>query len=329
MIYTLTINPAIDKLIFLEKFIQNQTNRPIKSVETIGGKGTHVSLNLNLLNQDNRAILFVSGRTGGKLIRMLHDHGVKTRVVRGDGFETRTNIILVELTNDCTIIAERGNLITDEILDKVVGILRASLKSGDYLVLSGDAGNCARSIYSEIIREFSRKGIRVFLDTSEPSLTESLQEGPFLVKPNLDELSQICGRLLSVENMPEIIECLGVFDRYPVQVVAVSLGSSGSLIKRGNEILRAYAPKVEIKNTIGCGDAYLAGLVYGFYNCMTLEDTLVLATAISAATAANESSVGFDVDEVGFQRKLVQVEPIGLAGTRTEHQLNEVDHVQH
>jgi fructose-1-phosphate kinase PfkB-like protein len=204
-----------------------------------------------------------------------------------------------------------------------------SLEAGDYLVLSGDAGNCARSIYSEIIHEFSPKGIRIFLDTSEPSLTESLREGPFLVKPNLEELSQICGRPLNLENMPEIIECLTVFDQYPVEVVAVSLGSSGSLIKRGNEILRAYAPKVEIKNTIGCGDAYLAGLVYGFYNCMTLKDTVVLATAISAATAANESSVGFDVDEVSLQQKLVKVEPIRIADTRYEHQLSEADHVQH
>jgi 1-phosphofructokinase family hexose kinase len=310
LIYTLTINPAIDKLIFLERFIQNQTNRSLKTVETIGGKGTHVSLNLNLLNEDNRAILFVSGATGDKLIKMLHDSGVKTQVVRGEAFETRTNIIIVELTNDCTILAERGKPIGDDILDKVTAILRECLREGDCLVLSGDASNCARSIYAEIIREFSPCGVRVFLDASGPALIDGLQEGPFLVKPNIDELSQICGRALGENDINQIVEAMEVFDRHAVSVAAVSLGGQGSLIKQGDRILRAYAPKVDVKNTIGCGDAYMAGLVYGFHNGLSLEDTLVLATAISTATAANESSVGFDVDEVARQKQRVRVEAV-------------------
>ena len=162
MIYTLTINPAIDKLIFLDKFTQNRTNRPIKTAETIGGKGTHVSLNLNLLNAENRAIVTASGNTGEKLIQMLHDHGVKTEIILGAGYETRTNIVIVESTKDCTIIAEQGSLITDEMMDEVIETLWGNLTEGDYLVLSGESGNSKRNIYSEIIRAFSPKGVRIF-----------------------------------------------------------------------------------------------------------------------------------------------------------------------
>lgn len=308
MIYTLTINPAIDKLVFLERFVKNQTNRPTKTIETIGGKGTHVSVNLNLLKLDNRAILVISGTTGEKLVKMLNDTGVHTEVVRDSGFETRTNIIIVEMTNDCTIIAERGSLITDEVLNRILVMLRKTLRSGDYLVLSGDASNSTRNLYSEIIHEFSPCGIRIFLDTSGESLKQSLQAGPFLVKPNLDELSQICGRQLSDKNIQEVIDALTIFDPFGIEVVAVSLGGSGSVIKQGGNVYRAYAPEIEVKNTIGCGDSYLAGLVYGFHQNMQLKDVLVLATAISSATAAHESSVGFDIDLVEPLKARVHVE---------------------
>jgi 1-phosphofructokinase family hexose kinase len=315
LIYTLTINPAVDKLIFLDKFTQNRTNRPIKTAETIGGKGTHVSLNLNLLNAENRAIVTASGNTGEKLVQMLHDHGVKTEIILGVGYETRTNIVIVESTKDCTLIAEQGNLITDEMMDEVIETLRRNLIERDYLVLSGEAGNSKRNIYSEIIREFSPKGVWIFLDASGATLKESIKEHPFLVKPNLDELSQICGRPLDGNNVEEVIECLKEFDKYSIEVVAVSMGGGGSLIKMGNDIWRAYAPNIEVENTIGCGDSYLSALVYGFYNKMPLKEIVILATAISAATAENESSVGFDVNRINQLKALVRIEHI----TTTSH----------
>ncbi len=313
MIYTLTINPAVDKLIFLDRFTQNRTNRPIKTAETIGGKGTHVSLNLNLLNAENRAILTASGNTGEKLVQMLHDHGVKTEIIAGKGYETRTNIVIVESTKDCTLIAEQGNLISDEVMDEVLVTLRKSLVEGDYLVLSGEAGNTTRNIYSEIIREFSQKGIRIFLDASGDALKESCKESPFLVKPNLDELSQICDRPLDENDLDGIIDCLKELDKYAIDVVAVSMGGGGSLIKMGTDIWRAYAPIIDVENTIGCGDSYLSALVYGFKNKMPLKEIIILATAISAATAENESSVGFDVNRINQLKDLVKVEHISTA----------------
>ncbi|MCX6054238.1 MAG: hexose kinase [Chloroflexi bacterium] len=324
MIYTLTINPAVDKLIFLESLKKNQTNRPIKTAETIGGKGTHVSLNLNLLNEENLAILTAGGYTGEKLIQMLHDQKIKTMIILGTGFETRTNYVIVESTKDCTLIAEQGNLITNEIIDQVLDMLRKTLIQGDYLVLSGESGNSTRNIYAEIIREFSLLGVRIFLDASGIALQESIKERPFLVKPNLDELSQICGRQLTENNIDEIVDCLKVFEKYPIRVVAVSMGAGGSLIKMGGEIFRAYVPRIEVENTIGCGDSYLAALVYGFYNDMELEKIIILATAISAATAENESSVGFDVNRINQLKKIIRIEritpenhmPLGVASKK-------------
>lgn len=319
MIYTLTINPAIDKHIFLDEFVKNRTNRPSKTVETIGGKGTHVSVNLNSLSMENCAVLIVSGRAGEKLVNMLHGVDVQTKVIRGSGFETRTNLIIVEKTGDSTIVAERGGAISEEDQSRILDVLRHNLRKGDGLVLSGDSSNTSPDLYFNIIGEFSPHGVRIFLDTSGESLKKSLEASPFLVKPNLDELSQICGYPLSDQNIPQVVDALSVFDPFGIEVVAVSLGQNGSIVRQGDVIFRAYAPEIQVKNTVGCGDSYLAGLVYGFNRNLSLEETLIVATAASAATAAHELSVGFDLELFTSLKPKVHIEQILQPGKELVH----------
>lgn len=324
MIYTLTINPAIDKLIFLDEFVKNRTNRPNRMVETIGGKGTHVSVNLNLLNVANCAVLCVAGAAGDRLLDMLHGVDVRTEVIRVDGAETRTNLIIVEETTDSTIIAERGDAISEAVERRILKILRDCLQEGDGLILSGDASNASSDLYFNLIHEFSRRGVRVFLDTSGESLKKSLPAGPFLIKPNLDELSQICGHPLSDRDIPQIVDALAVFDPFGIEVVAVSLGESGSIVRTGDAIFRARAPEIDVKNTVGCGDSYLAGLVYGFNRGLSLEETLIVATAASAATAAHELSVGFDMALFDALKSQVRVEQVPLPGEERVHSPNQI-----
>lgn len=311
LIYTLTINPAIDRLIYLDRFIRNQTNRPSRIIESIGGKGTHVSVNLKILGEDNKAVLLSGGNSGKKLITLLHNRGVDTEVIDCIGIkEIRTNTIIVEENSDSTIISENGELLSIAILDSVIQRFQQWLKPSDVLVLSGDARNVPSSFYAELIKEFSGKGVKIFLDASGEPLKRALKAGPFLVKPNLNELSQIWGNPLDINDCRAIMHALHTLDNYPVEVVALSLGSEGSLLKFGSTVLRAHAPTIKVINTVGCGDAYLAGLVYGFKNNLRLDETLILATAISTATAADESSVGFNINLIEGLIEQVRVESI-------------------
>jgi 1-phosphofructokinase len=294
MINTLTLNPAIDKVISLETLEKNHTNRVVNTVEGIGGKGTHVSINLKLLGATSRAFGICHGEAGRRIMGYLEAHGVEVAFIHKNGAESRTNYLVVERSNDCTIIAEKGVTLRQQDIAELVDAMRAAVSVGDFLVLSGDAGNCENPfVYNEILEKLADRDLRVFVDTSGPALAKCMESAPFLIKPNLRELSTLCGREVTAQE-DDVLRALDSLEGSGVEVVAVSLGSAGSILRCPEGLFRAVPPSVKVRNTIGCGDCYLAGLVHGFSEGKPIEATLRMATAASAATAESSLSVGFD-----------------------------------
>jgi 1-phosphofructokinase family hexose kinase len=244
----------------------------------------------------SRAFGICHGGSGSRIIGYLEDYKLEVAFIHRDGAESRTNYLFVESNNDCTIVAEKGVPLVEDDLDELVASLKARTAPGDYLVLSGDAGNCANPfVYNDILAELRNRDLRVFVDTSGPALAKCLESAPFLIKPNLSELSSLCGRKVRCE-LDDLRDALDSLERYGVEIVAVSLGSAGSIVNCPQGLFKAVPPPVAVRNTIGCGDCFLAGLVYGISEGKAMDETLALATAASAATAESSLSVGFDPD---------------------------------
>ncbi|MDD3362730.1 MAG: 1-phosphofructokinase family hexose kinase [Hespellia sp.] len=294
MIHTVTLNPAIDTLLYLDEFKKNVTNRLQKVDDTIGGKGTHVSINLKLLGLDSTAYGVVHGKTGQQILDLLTGYGIQSAFLKKEGDkESRTNFLLIEGTGDCCILASKGIMLTNEDIDKVVSSLYSNIQDGDYLILSGDATNCPDvNIYNTIINRLSDKHPKIFLDTSGATLGQCMNESPYLIKPNLDELSSLVDFPLETED--DIVAGIESLAKYNIEIIAVSLGGDGSIVKTPEGIYKIVPPSVNVRNTIGCGDCFLSGLIYGLANELNVEDILRIATACSAATAESNTSVGFD-----------------------------------
>ena len=309
MINTLTLNPAMDhnlRLVSVEKGI---TNRAYDTFDTVGGKGTHVSMNLCQMGLENRAFGICRGATGQAIISALKEQGVTTCFVERSQQESRTNYILIEDNNTCTTIAEKGPELTEEDIRDLYASMLAHIQSGDTLVLSGDASNCRNPrIYNEIAAMLKPKGVRIILDASGESLRNGLECAPYLIKPNEDELEMLCGFPMKTDE--DVIRGIVSLNDYGIEVIAVSLGKRGSVVRFGKDCYRVHAPVVNAINTAGCGDCFLSGLLYGMEKSLSNEETLRYACATSAATAASSLSVGYDSELAESLMDQVRIERI-------------------
>lgn len=292
-IHTITLNPAIDRILYLPRFQPEITNRLSGSTDGIGGKGTHVSINLKELGMESHAFGIVHGATGSHIMNLLKNNGISVHFQHYSHDNSRTNYLLIEDSGKCTCLASRGVSLSEEDIQNFIDYLADFIQDGDFLVLSGDASNCPDAfIYSHIMDAFSDRHLKIFLDASGDSLKQAIHRKPYLIKPNLDELSSLCGMPLCSES--EIQKAVLSLDSLNIPVIAVSLGKDGSLVKTESGLFRIYSPEVHVCNTIGCGDSFLSGLIFGIYNQMSWEDTFRTAASISAATAESPISVGYD-----------------------------------
>jgi 1-phosphofructokinase family hexose kinase len=295
MILTVTLNPAMDRLLFVSGFAFNVTNRISHRVDCVGGKGTHVSVNLADLGEPSIATGIAMGETGKTIIETLERSGVKCDFVYSRQGESRTNYLLLD-EHASTLICEKGPAVSGELLDAFSARYGALLDQADWVIISGDASNflnnASISMQESLLITAREKGVKIVLDCSGELLRVGVRHGPYLIKPNVEELAELSGMLTGTED--EIIAAIKSLNRYHIEIIAVSMGVKGSIVKYGTDFYRTGVASVKAVNTVGCGDAYLSGLVYEIKNGYTPERVLQFAAACGAAEALNPLSVGLD-----------------------------------
>ena len=282
MIYTVTLNPAIDYVMRADSINFGATNRSGSEELHLGGKGINVSAVLVELDEESTALGFVGGFTGKYLEAGLESSGIKTDFVHISSGITRINVKLKSKNE--TEINAKGPSVTEDELSSLMEKLDGA-RSGDTVILAGSVPSSLPSdIYEKILERLDGCGVRFVVDAEGTLLLKSLKYRPFLIKPNLFELSQIAGRELKsdidVENAARELQKMGAVN------VLVSLGEGGAiLIDENGKMNRASAPKIAPVDTVGSGDSMVAGFLSGVKN--GYEYALKLGVAAGTATAAS------------------------------------------
>ena len=295
MILTVTLNPAMDRLMFVDGFTFNVTNRIYRRENCVGGKGTHVSANLACLGEPSIATGIAMGPTGRQIIESLQSFGVECDFVFSEQGDSRTNYVLLD-GKSSTLICEKGPELPDGIMDEFTVRYDVLTDNTGYVIISGDASNFAYgegfSLQDRMLDVAREKGVRVVLDSAGASLASGVKRKPYLIKPNAEELAELTG--MPTDSDDQIMAAISSLDEHGIEIIAVSMGSRGSIVKFGDEYYRAGIARVEAQNTVGCGDAYLSGLVYGIKHGFAAIPALALAAACGGAAAMSPLSVGFD-----------------------------------
>ena len=282
MIYTVTLNPALDKTATVENLRLDSVNRISELRVDPGGKGINVSKVVRELGAKTVAIALLGGHTGTMLRNMLAELGIECKVLEVEG-ETRTNLKIKDpalKTN--TDINEPGPEVTDEQLRGMLDGLVSEVGGGDIVVLSGSLPRgAAADTYKVWVAALKKTGAKVYLDADGDKLVRGIEAKPDLIKPNEIELSAMMGRTLDadekiVEAARELID--GGLDR-----VMVSMGGAGALYVARDVTIKANPVKVPVGSTVGAGDSVVAALAYAQDKGLSLEDTMRLAMATGAA----------------------------------------------
>jgi len=305
MITTVCLNPCIDRSISIAEFTYGGMNR-VKSVRNdAGGKGVNVAVTAARLGLETECIAFLH-KTGGKEIEnRLLSNGVACDGVRLDG-SLRTNIkLLDESRSIITEINESGAPVSEESIQKMTNLIVSHAQDSDFLIFSGSLPpGCPTGYYRTLIEATENMRCRCILDADGAKLAEGLKARPYLIKPNQYELEMLVGRSLS--SMDEIRSAALQLVDSGVSIVAVSMGGDGALVTDGKKTLYAPCVPVEVKSTVGAGDAMIAGFSAGCLAELPLEETFVKAVACATASVMSEGTQL--IDEAVYRSLLDKIE---------------------
>ena len=285
MIYTITLNPAVDREMTVSEFDFNTVLRAVDWRMDAGGKGFNVSRMLASLGVQSTALAFAGGHNGEVLKGELETLGVTTDFVQVCG-ETRTNISIVTTRNDRYLkVNEPGPTIelTEQqaLIERVVHLV----ESGDWWVLSGSLPpGVTPDIYATLTTLIQEHGAHAILDTSGEALRQACQARPYLMKPNAEELHALTG--MPVETRDQVKAAMAETHALGPCRVVVSMGKEGAMFCDDGRTWLAHGPAIKEKNPIGAGDSMIAGLVWGLSQGFTFSDAMRWAIACGAATAS-------------------------------------------
>ncbi|WP_064610327.1 1-phosphofructokinase [Streptobacillus moniliformis] len=277
MIYTLTLNPALDYDIYLNKTELGNLNLSKDVNFRAGGKGINVSIMLKNLGMDSIALGYVSGFTGKFIKRSLDEMNISNNFIEIDGI-TRINVKIND-SNGETEIAGISPRISNIDIEKLLGFIK-SLKKDDILVLAGSIPeNLQKDIYKVISMETQAK---IILDTRGDKLNDNVYNN-ILIKPNIKELEDVFNVSLNSDEM--IYEYAQKFIENGIENVLVSMGSKGAILVKKGRYYKGNIPSGKYINSIGAGDSMVAGFTYAYVNKYRDEDILKLAIACGSSTA--------------------------------------------
>lgn len=303
-IVTLTLNPALDKSTEVDRLVPEQKLRCAPMQLDAGGGGINVAKGVQRLGGNAVAVFPAGGHNGNSLVELLKKEGVKTQSILIEG-ETRENISVRETASNAQYrFTLPGLQLSEHQANECLELIK-KLRP-DYLVASGSLPPGLPKTYFEKVAAFAREmGARLILDTSGEALRAAADEGLYLLKPNLGELSALVGvEKLELNEVDDA--ALEIIHKGMCEVVVVSLGPQGALLVRKEGFEHIPAPMVKKMSTVGAGDSMVAGMVWALSEGKSFKEMAQIGVACGSAATMNQGTELFQAKDVWRLRDWIQ-----------------------
>ena len=304
MIYTLTLNPAIDRTYLVDGVVIDGVNRICGIRDECGGKGINVARALTRSGVPAKAVALLGGINGRQLAAGIRAEGIDL-VAQEIGSNTRVNHVF-SVDGDRSIkFNEPGPTLTSDDISQLFRLVESVQKDQGVWVLSGSLPQgVSNSIYRHLIETIHGYGSKVFLDTNGMALQEGLAGLPDWIKPNYEEAMALFPDELSPTGLCEKLIQQGAAN------VLLSKGADGMLFSSRYEAVHIQVPELPVKNPVAAGDAAVAGFLYGFTQQMNPIDCAKWAAAFGTAAAASHTNCFQSMPEVKSFFEQIKVDAV-------------------
>ncbi|MBN1265198.1 MAG: 1-phosphofructokinase family hexose kinase [Anaerolineales bacterium] len=288
-IFTLTLNPSLDRTYEISSLQPGTYHRGRITSRDPGGKGINVSRNLQQLGVSSTICGFFGGRTGEAMVSELTRLGFHLLPVWVEE-ETRSNLTVLEADSlRMTKLNETGPQVSELEAEKMLELVTANTQPGDRWVFSGSLPpGLPTDYYAHLIRTVRSEGGISYLDTSGAPLAEALETKPDVLRINMEEAGQVIETKLESET--DVISALAKLKSSGIHRAIISGGREGAWLGSEEGWFQAGAPHVQVRNTVGAGDAMLSALIWAELEITPPEEILPLGVAAGSASCELEGT---------------------------------------
>ena len=311
MISTVTLNPAVDKTVYVTKLLPYDTNRVLRVEVDAGGKGINCARMLARLGAEARALAFLGGKTGEFVAAVLAKEGIPLDRVQ-TARPTRTTIAIEDSTDQPpTTFNERGGPVDHAELVALLEKTKEVARVSSHVVFGGSVPvGVNNDIYNVLVQIAAAGGARAVLDADGEPLVEGVKARPYMIKPNLEEAERFLNSVF--HSKADVGRAALKMAELGVELVVISLGKQGAVACYQGLIYDAVPPDVKEVSTVGSGDSMIAGVLCALEKGLDIKNALRLGSAAGAATAMSDGAdIGekTDVDNLISQVKIRKLEP--------------------
>lgn len=289
----ISLNPCVDKTIWIDKFIYGGTNRVQRTREDVAGKGTNVCIAFQSLEQPCLCVGFDYAGSKKTVAQQLAEYGGQCEMVTLPG-AMRVNMKLFESTTGImSEVNEKGASITaaemEQLMDTYQEVLK-TLSEDSMVIFTGSIPpGVPADIYAQMIKMAKAQGVRTLLDASGEPLLKGAEELPFAMKPNQDEIGLLLNK--KIETLEEAIAGAKELIDKGVEVCCVSLGEAGAVLVTKEHAYLSPALKVEVKGIQGVGDSLVAGMTIAMMQGRSDREVLQYAMAAAGGSVMREGTL--------------------------------------
>jgi 1-phosphofructokinase family hexose kinase len=320
MILTVTLNPLLEKRLYFSSIELGNTYRCTNEMFYPGGKGINVSRQLIKLGMQSSALTFLGGGNGKILRHLLTQENIELSLVSTKSETRSASLIIEEDKNRVSTFIGLNQVISESESAELKNKLEKMIQNCSIVVFSGSSPTIETDDIFTYGIELAHKHDKIsILDTYGAHLKNCIEAAPTAIHSNLDEIKSSLN--YSLESEPAKIDFLNYLYSKGIKLSFLTDGSNPVYASKYDFIYKIIPPKVEVKDTTGSGDAFTAGLAYGFEHSMVFSDFSILASALGAANASSFDTCNVDiksaeelfphisVQEIGKKMKLINDSP--------------------